>query len=209
MIRINLLGQPRPKKVRAGGAPMDISVQIFGFLIAILIAGGALFFHWRQMNSEVLKLKDQISKQTSERTRLQSVKAEVERRQAEKAALKQRVDVIEQLQRNRSGGQELLDAVANTVNRVDALWMNGLRRTGNSLQMDGEAETLNAVASFITELKRSGYFDKVEIKETKQDERRPASSTFIFTLTADFSLPSQGTGVQQPPAAAPPKSIKN
>lgn len=208
MIRINLLGQPRPKKARAGGAPMDISVQIFGLLIAVIVACGALWFHWRQMNNELTKLKDQITKQTAERTRLTGVKAEVERRQAEKAALKQRVDVIEQLQRNRSGGQELLDAVANTVNRVDALWMNGLKRSGNSLQMDGEAETLNAVASFITELKRSGYFDKVEIKETKQDERRPASPTFIFTLTADFALPSQGSGAQQP-AAGPPKSVKN
>jgi type IV pilus assembly protein PilN len=208
MIRINLLGQPRPRRVRAGGAPMDVSVQILGLLVAALFGFGGLYLHWRQMHNELTRLNTQITAQTAERTRLQNVKAEVERRQAEKAALKQRVDVIEQLQRNRSGGQELLDAIANTVNRVDALWMNGLKRTGNSLQMDGEAESLNAVASFIAELRRSGYFDKVEIRETKQDERRPAAGTFVFTLTADFTLPSQGPGAQQPPGA-PAKSTKN
>jgi len=211
MIRINLLGQPRPKKVRAGGAPLDITAQIIGLVVAVGVALVALYFHYHQMHNELIKLNDQIAHQKDERTRLTSVKAEVEQRKQEKAALQQRVAVIEQLQRNRSGGQELLDAVANTVNRVDSLWMNGLRRTGNSLQMDGEAESLNAVASFIAELKRSGYFDKVEIKETKQDEKHPATTSFIFTLTADFTLPSQGTGAQQPPAAAAPvkSSIKN
>jgi len=210
MIRINLLGQPRPKKVRAGGAPLDITAQIIGLLVAVVVGLGALYYDYHRMHKQLTELNAEILKQTTERTRLTSVKAEVEQRKQEKEALKQRVEVIEQLQRNRSGGQELLDAVANTVNRVDALWMLGLKRTGNSLQFDGQAESLNAVASFIAELKRSGYFDKVEITETKQDEKHPVTTVFIFTLTADFTLPSQGTGAQQSPAsAATPKSTKN
>jgi Tfp pilus assembly protein PilN len=108
---------------------MDVTVLLIGGLIAVGGAAGFLYYHWRQMHNDLTKLNAQILAQTSERARLTGVKAEVERRQQEKAALKQRVDVIEQLHRNRSGGQELLDAVANTVNRVDALWMNGLRRS--------------------------------------------------------------------------------
>ena len=176
------------------------------FLVVAIVAGAAfLLVHYNIQKRDLSRYRDDISKLTAERARLQGIKAEVDRRQQEKAALKQRIDVIEQLQRNRSGGQELLDALANTVNRVDALWMNGLKRTGNSLQMDGAADSLNAVASFITELKRSGYFDKVEIKETKQDEKRPNTTTFIFTLMADFTLPSQAEAAQ--PAAA--KAAKN
>lgn len=200
MIRINLLGQPRPKKARVGGAPMEGALQLVFVVVALVLGFGALFVHHRMMKKELDTLKTEINKQTSERSRLQGVKAEVDRRQQEKAALKQRIDVIEQLQRNRSGGQELLDALANTVDRVDSLWMLGMKRTGNSLQLDGEADTLNAVASFIAELRRSGYFDKVEISETKQDDKHPATTVFLFTLTADFTLPSQGTAAQQPPA---------
>jgi len=205
MIRINLLGQPRPKKTHAAGAPMAGALHAIFVIVALGLGIGALAVHYFQMRTDLVSLRDKISKQTAERTRLQNVKQEVDRRQQEKAALKQRIDVIEQLQRNRSGGQELLDALANTVNRVDALWMNGMKRTGNSLQLDGQAESLNAVASFITELKRSGYFDKVEITNTKQDDQHPAVTSFVFTLTCDFSLPSQGTGAQQPPA----KTSKN
>jgi Tfp pilus assembly protein PilN len=205
MIRINLLGQPRPKKVRAGGAPLEGTLQAAFLVVAIIVGVGFLGVHYNIQKRELGGFRDDISKLTAERTRLQGIKAEVDRRQQEKAALKQRIDVIEQLQRSRSGGQELLDALANTVNRVDSLWMNGLKRTGNSLQMDGAAESLNAVASFITELKRSGYFDKVEIKETKQDERRPNAPTYNFTLLADFTLPSQGDSAQKAPA----KTAKN
>ncbi len=200
MIRINLLGQPRPRKTRTGGAPMEGAFQAIFVIIALVVGFGFLAAHYFQMKSQESKLQEKITSMTAERTRLQSVKSEVDRRQQEKAALKQRIDVIEQLQRSRSGGQELLDALANTVDRVDGLWMNGIKRTGNSLQMDGEAESLNAVANFITELKRSGYYDKVEIKEAKQDEQNPTVPSFLFTLTADFTLPTQGAAAQQAPA---------
>ena len=58
--------------------------------------------------------------------------------------------------------------VANTVVRVDALWLTSLERTGDNLKISGEAGSINAVANFITQLKRSGYFDKVEIKRRKK-----------------------------------------
>jgi type IV pilus assembly protein PilN len=200
MIRINLLGQPRPRKVRAGGAPMEGAFQAIFVILAIVVGFGALAVHYFHMKSEQSKLQEQITAMTAERTRLQGVKSEVDRRQQEKAALKQRIDVIEQLQRNRTGGQELLDALANTVSRVDELWMTKVTKKGNTLEMEGSADSLNAVANFITELKRSGYYDKVEIKETKQDDQHPAITTFTFTLTADFTLPNQGAAAQQAPA---------
>ena len=87
---------------------------------------------------------------------------------ARRAVLQQRIDVIETLQKNRTGGQELLQMVANTVVRVDALWLTSLDRKGDNLEIEGEAGSINAVANFITQLKRSGYFDKVEIKKPRR-----------------------------------------
>jgi Tfp pilus assembly protein PilN len=200
MIRINLLGQARPRKMRAGGAPMEGAIQGVFVVVALLIGFGVLAVHYLQMKKDVNALREQKTSLTAERTRLQGVKADVDRLLQEKAARKQRIDVIEQLQRDRTGGQELLDALANTVNRVDSLWMTKVTKRGNTLDMEGYAESLNAVANFITELKRSGYYDKVEIKETKQDEKNPAITTFGFFLTADFTLPNKGAAAQQTPA---------
>ena len=77
-----------------------------------------------------------------------------------------------------------------------------MSRKGNALTIEGTAASVNAVANLITQLKRSGYFQKVEIKETHQDERNTAVQTFLFTLMAEFSLP-QGKPVGPAAAAAP------
>jgi Tfp pilus assembly protein PilN len=125
--------------------------------------------------------------------------------------LQQRIGIIEQLQRNRTGGQELLDALANTVSRTDTLWLTSLDRHGDSLTMVGMAGSLNAVANFITELKHSGYFDQVEIKQSAQDDKDPAVQTFNFTLTATFALPKTGPDAATPApanAAAPAPPVK-
>ena len=106
--------------------------------------------------------------------------------------LQQRIGIIEQLQRNRTGGQELLDALANTVSRTDTLWLTSLDRKGDALTVTGMAGSINAVANFITELKHSGYFDQVEIKQSAQDDKDPTVQTFNFTLTAQFALPQAG-----------------
>lgn len=200
MIRINLLGQPRPRARRRPG-PVEGGLQLVFGLVAVGLAAVALFIHWGVLRNDLSNVQKSISQLQAERTRLQVVKAQVEQLQREKAARQQRVDVIKQLQRNRTGAQELLDAVANTVTRVDALWMTSLTRKGNDLTMEGSADSIAAVANFITQLKRSGYFDKVEISESKQDERRLNVTTFLFKLTASFTLPSQKV-----PAAAPRKS---
>ena len=53
--------------------------------------------------------------------------------------------------------------------------------------MEGEAGSINAVANFITQLKRSGYFDKVEIKDAKENDLCRQSQTYGFTMTAAIS----------------------
>jgi Tfp pilus assembly protein PilN len=200
MIRINLLGQPRPKARRRPG-PVEGGLQLVFFLVAVGLSAVALFVHWGVLKSDLNSIQKDISRLQSDRTRLQAVKAQVEQLQREKAARQQRVDVIKQLQRNRTGGQELLDAVANTVVRVDALWMTSLTRKGNDLTMEGSADSIASVANFITQLKRSGYFDKIEISESRQDERRQNVTTFVFKLTATLTLPQDKL-----PSAGPGKS---
>jgi Tfp pilus assembly protein PilN len=116
--------------------------------------------------------------------------------------LQQRISVIQQLEKNKTGGQELLQMVANTVNRTETLWLTTLSRQGNSLTIEGRAGSINAVANFISQLKRSGYFDKVEIKETHQDEQNKEVTNFLFTLTAEVGQPASGQPAATPPAPA-------
>jgi Tfp pilus assembly protein PilN len=170
---------------------------------ALVISAGVLWFYYSQLEGQVHTLQADIEKQQGEKARLENLKAQVEAFQREKDVLQQRIDVIEQLQRNRTGGQELMDALANTVVRTDTLWLTAVARKGDSLAITGEAASINAVANFITELKRSGYFDQIEIKESHQDPGEKAVQTFVFSITANFALP-QARNVAAPAATSAP-----
>ncbi len=197
MIRINLLGQlPRPK-ARRRAVPLEATIQVLLLIGGLVLGFGALAWQYAQLRSSIEQTEKRITVLRSEKQRMDQLKQEITAYEQQQAVLQQRIAVIEELQRNRVGGQELLQALANTVNRTETLWLTSLSRQGNSLTIEGAAGSVNAVANFITQLKRSGFFGKVEIKEAKQDDKNPAITTFSFTLTAEFALP------QGPPAAAP------
>lgn len=198
MIRINLLGRARPKPTRQA-VPLEATLQVVFLAAALLFAGGVLYYHLHSMNEEADEVQAHIQKQTGEKARLEQLKAQVDQFDKQKAVLQQRINVIEELQRNRTGGQELLDAIANTVSRTDTLWLTSLDRQGNGLTIQGTAGSINAVANFITQLKQSGYFDQVEIKDSTQDTKNAGVQTFAFTLTAQFALPPAQAATQPPP----------
>jgi len=118
--------------------------------------------------------------------------------------LQQRIDVIETLQKNRTGAQDMLQMVANTVVRVDSLWLTSMTRSGNSIEINGEAGSINAVANFITELKRSGYFDQVEIKSAKENDLLPGVETYGFDMTVAIATTPNPTPTTQPAGTTQP-----
>ncbi|HEX2775536.1 MAG TPA: PilN domain-containing protein [Candidatus Acidoferrales bacterium] len=204
MIRINLLGQSRPKATKQT-VPLEATMQIIFLAVALGLAAIVLSVTYFQQKRELDATNARISALRAEKQSLQQVKQDVERFESQKAVLEQRINVIETLQKNRTGGQELLETVANTVVRVDALWLTSIERKGDSLDITGEAGSINAVANFITQLRRSGYFDKIEIKEAKEDDVVKSVQTYNFTMTAAISQTSNPEAQPQAkPAAATP-----
>jgi len=206
MIRINLLGQIRPKASRR---PVDTGAALpIVFVGAGLVLGGLvlgyIYLSWqKQLSAE----NDKIKALKAQKTELTGIKAQVEEFDRQKKTLQTRVDTIEKLQRDRTGGQELLDMVANTVSRTENLWLTDLSRKGSALNIQGASASINSVANFITAMKRSGYFQKVEIEESKQDERATSGVvTFTFKLNAEIAPPTAASAGQAKPASAPAQS---
>src|SRR5260370_13109262 len=199
MIRINLLGQVRPKSARR---PVDTGAAMPAVFIAAGLVLGSLVlgFFYYTWQTKLNAVNADIKRLQAQKTDLEETKRQVEAFEKQKVVLQQRVATIEQLQRDRTGGQELLDMVANTVSRTENLWLTEMIRKGNILSMEGSSASINSVANFITALKRSGYFQKVEIKETKQDEKNTAVQSFGFQISAEITPP---TAMQTRPANAP------
>jgi Tfp pilus assembly protein PilN len=203
MIRINLLGQLRPKAARRPvdtGAAMPLVFVGAGVALGLLF----LFYFYHSWQAQLSGETARIKQLQAQKTELEQIKLQVESFEKQKQTLQQRVGTIEQLQRDRTGGQELLDEVANTVSRAENLWLTSMTKKGTAVTFEGAAASINSVANFITALKRSGYFQKIEIKDTKQDDKNTGVQTFLFTINAEIaqSGPNAPAG-QTKPANAP------
>ncbi len=205
MIRINLLGQARPKQ---GRRPVDTGATLpflfvgIGAVVGVLVLG----YYYHSLQTQLNDENKRIKTLTAQKTELESIKQQVEAFEKQKLVLQQRVGIIEKLQSDRTGGQELLDMIANTVSRTENLWLSSMSRKGNALSMEGSSATINSVANFITALKRSGYFQKVEIKESKQDEKNTAIQTFTFQITAEVAPQPTAPAGQAKSASSPAKT---
>ncbi len=203
MIRINLLGQDRPKVSRGPAIPLESSLRLILFVASLLVAAVVLYAMYHQKQTELAGIESRISSLQTELVRLQQVKADVQQYEQQKTILQQRIDVIETLQTNRAGGQQLLEMVAATVEHSDSLWLTSLTRSGDSLDIAGEAASIDAIANFLTQMKRSGYFQNIEMKQANENDIVKGAQTYGFTMTAQISS-AKPTNVSGTETAAPP-----
>jgi Tfp pilus assembly protein PilN len=193
MIRINLLGLPRPKKGKRGGAAAAAVAGVPGegpsaalFLVAGLVIGvlGFGYTYWAASN-EQKRLEAAMQEAVKEGTRLSGVKQKYDQRKKEAEAFEKRVKVIDELRAAQAGPVDLLNTIGSTVNNTDAVWLAGMSENGNNVNIEGMALSTQAVANLITNLKRSGYFKNVEIKDATQDPQVKDMTTFNFTLQCE------------------------
>ena len=192
MIRINLLGAPKPKGGKKGAAvsmpTMDMGggvsplVQVAAALVIFGVINGAI---WFQADREKKSIAAQMRVAEQKNRELADIKARYLERQKQADAYKRRVDVIDQLRANQSGPVNLLAMIGETVNGTEAVWLNSLQDQGASVAIDGMALSTDAVANLISNLQKTGYFRNIEIKESIQDEQIKDMQAFQFTLTCE------------------------
>jgi Tfp pilus assembly protein PilN len=196
MIRINLLGVPRPKKGRsaampsvAGAGPNPLVIVAIVVLIG-LAANGAYYVHLTRERDSLAK---QMADADAENKRLDKVKKQFDLAVSQQTILAKRTEIMHKLQAGQSGPVDLLNNIGDTINGTDAVWLNTMREDGNNVNIDGVALGANAVANLIGNLKKSGpgcsptspancYFKDVEIKETFQDDSFKGMQAFQFSL---------------------------
>jgi Tfp pilus assembly protein PilN len=193
MIRINLLGAPKPKNKRGGGAVSAAAVMEVGeagspklkILVVLALAGALNFMYWAQLNS--VKKRTEVKMQAAEQKNreLADVKTRYLERQQQAESYKRRVDVIDQLRKDQAGPVGLLNMIGETVNGTEAVWLNSMKDQGAAVDIEGMALSTDAVANLITNLQKTGYFKNIEIKETYQDDSYKDMQAFQFTLTCE------------------------
>jgi type IV pilus assembly protein PilN len=193
MIRINLLGVP--KKTSRGrrasttaavgggeGSSTVVLALVFVGALAVLIGLAQV---WVQHEHD--RLEKDLQKALLENQRLAEVKAKYEASKKKADLYERRVRVIDELKTAQSGPVNLLNLVADTVNSTDAVWLETMTNDGKTLNFTGMALSPNAVADLMANLRKSGAFKTVEIKETLQDASIKEVQAFKFELNCEVA----------------------
>jgi Tfp pilus assembly protein PilN len=193
MIRINLLGVPR--KIKGGKRPSAPSmpgegsstvVLVIAFLGLLLL--GILGSWWMVVKSQRPQLEKDLRAALDENKRLAEVKAKYEASQRKADMFKRRLKVIDDLKEAQKGPFDLLNRIADTVNKTDAVWLEAMTDDGKSIDFTGMALSADAVADLMANLRKSGAFKSVEIKETAQDSNIKELQAFKFELICEKAL---------------------
>jgi type IV pilus assembly protein PilN len=97
--------------------------------------------------------------------------AEIRTLNDKKAALQKRIDVIEQLQRSRNVGTQVLDEIAKII--PNGIYITLLEKQGNVIYLTGKSESNNHLANMIRAIELSDLFIDATPESITADDGSP------------------------------------
>ena len=167
MIRINLLAVERPRRRRRGVViPPAHRVTIGASLILIATVLGIGWWFCRCAQQLRAARRGHRQRREPRPRKLRSVLAQVQKFEARKAQLQQRVTLIEQLRRGQSAPVHVLDEISKSL--PDRLWLTELTQTGSDFTLSGFAASLPSLSDFVANLEATQWFKRpVEILDSQ------------------------------------------
>ena len=194
MIRINLL------PVREARRKADLHQQFV--LIAAAAVGSLVLatgFH-QFVRSSVTSTNKRVAALKTQLEQFKPQQEQVDAFKAKKAEIAQKLDVIDRLDKSRSGPVHILDELASRT--PERVWLTTLDANGGQIQLEGMSLDNELVALFLTALNDSPYFANVELKET---ELKTVDQLKLNTFKIVAQLESPDAPA---PANAPPPALK-
>jgi type IV pilus assembly protein PilN len=180
MIRINLLAVRVSKKKVAGRQQI--------LLLALLVVL-AVIANWVWASSragELAARENKLKRTRDEITQLDRIIGEVKDIKTQQAALKEKLDILQKLKAGRSGPVKLLDQLAQIM--PARLEIRKMDEKGGIIEFEGSGATIDDVSAFMTALKATPFFSKVELKRTAAATRGGMRIVdFLVTAHANYT----------------------
>lgn len=94
--------------------------------------------------------------------------AEIKTLNDKKAELQKRIDVVEQLQRSRNVGTQVLDEIATII--PNGIYITQIDKKGNTIQLTGKSESNNHLANMIRAIELSDLFTDATPESITSDD---------------------------------------
>jgi type IV pilus assembly protein PilN len=203
MIKINLLSEgKRPAAVRkAKPSGLKIEGQDIGqwmLAVGMILGVLAVGLFWWTLDRQVKQKEEEVRQAEKEVEALASVIKEVEDYKEKKSELERKIGIINDLKLNQRGPVRVMDHISRAL--PELLWLDKMKMTSGSIELEGRAFNTNAVANFIENLDKVPEFEEPTLKDTQ--EQQGGVYKFIISFTYSFSpRPSPEGGAAGAPGA--------
>jgi len=146
--------------------------EFFTILVAAGLCAFALIFAvnlYFQARIDGQTTRNQFLKNEIQKLDIQI--AEIKTLNDKKAALQKRIDVVEQLQRSRNVGTQILDEIAKII--PNGIYITQLDKQGNSIEIIGKSESNNHLANMIRAIELSDLFTDATPESITSDDGSP------------------------------------
>ena len=181
MVKINLLPVRATAKKEIVMVQLTIAALMLVLTLAVL---GVLHF---SLSSKIDAVNLSISKAQAELTRLNKIKAKVDKFKKDSKALEKKLDVIKVLSLERTAAVYLMEALVDAT--PDNLWIESLKESKSSYTMTGVSLDYDTIARFMINMELSPFFDQVKIKSSKQ-KKIGDQVVHDFTIQTVFKVPA-------------------
>jgi type IV pilus assembly protein PilN len=160
MIRINLL------PVKAAQKKEKLKSQLMVAAASVLVTLVLCAMAYLQLLSWVEEAKTNVEDKKVEVTRLMKTIGEANEYKKRQEALQAKLDVLDKLEKARSGPVVLLDELYKAM--PDKLWLESFKENGQKASLAGLGINEETVALFMRNLEESKAFANISLKGTQQ-----------------------------------------
>jgi type IV pilus assembly protein PilN len=181
MIEINLL------PVREARRAADLRQQVMQVLMMLILVGAGIGFVQSEMNEKILVAQARVSQMQRDIDQFKPQLEQVAAFRKKKAKLEKKIDVIDELDRARSGPVRVMGELA--MRTPERLWIKSMKTAGGTIQLKGMSLDNELVAVFLRGLGDSEYFDEVDLDGTKLENSKNNLKVVSFGIRANLVNP--------------------
>jgi type IV pilus assembly protein PilN len=180
MIKINLLPVRVAKKKES--ARQQISIFCLS-VVGVMVLALAIYL---LTLAKISAANDEISKSEQEITQLKAKIGEIDNIKKFQAEVKKKLDILNQLRRDKSGPGIRLAKLSNAV--PEKLWLTKYAESGGNVSLGGVAYNEELIADFMRNLQASGDFVNVELGVSEQVDIHDFKAK-RFEISCSLKLP--------------------
>lgn len=182
MIRINLLPVRQTRKRET------VQQQLLAFAGVLILTAFVCIAWWKWKSNEKDERVEQIKAKKQELAQLDKIIGEVNEFTSKKKELEDKLAIIQQLKKGKTGPVRALDELATELPK--RVWLTKMEEAGGSIKFEGRAIDHEDVSAFMKALQKSKYFSNVVLGFSKIGKATKDGLDyyeFIVTCSVNYS----------------------